>query len=92
MNWYRNRRVNHEEELAILDRPITVPVLFIQALRDSALPPHLGKAMGKHIPKLTMKQVDTAHWALWEKPQELNEIIAEWLQSVVFTRLFSEHL
>ena len=84
MNWYRTRKVNHEDEMAILDRSITIPVLFIQALRDQALPPHLGKAMAEHMPRLTVKQVDTSHWALWEKPEEVNEIIAGWLKNVAF--------
>lgn len=59
-------------------------MLFIQALRDPALPPHLGKSMSKHIPDLTLRQVDTAHWALWEKPEEVNLILQEWLKGVVF--------
>jgi pimeloyl-ACP methyl ester carboxylesterase len=85
VNWYRTREVNHKEELAILDRRITAPVLFIQALRDAALPAHLGKGMTKTIPHLTYKQVNTSHWALWEKPKEVNEMIAWWLEEVVFT-------
>ncbi|OQE27268.1 hypothetical protein PENSTE_c004G05071 [Penicillium steckii] len=84
LNWYRTRKVNYEEELAILGRRIEIPVLFIQALRDPALPPHLGKSMNKHIPDLTLRQVDTAHWALWEKPEEVNLILQEWLKGVVF--------
>lgn len=85
VNWYRTRKINHEEEQAIFNRRIEVPVLFIQALRDEALPPHLGKSMARHIPKLTLKQVNTSHWALWEKPEEVNEIIATWLKDVAFT-------
>lgn len=85
VNWYRTRDVNYEEELAILDRKIQVPTLFIQALRDQALPPHLGKSMAKHIPRLTVKQVNTSHWALWEKPEEVNEIIGTWLKDQGFT-------
>lgn len=84
MNWYRIRKINYEEELAILDRKITIPVLFIQALKDAALPPRLGKSMTKHVPNMTMKQVNTAHWALWEKPEEVNSIISTWLNDVVF--------
>jgi pimeloyl-ACP methyl ester carboxylesterase len=72
--------VNFEDELAILDRVIQVPTLFIQGLRDQALPPHLGKHMAKQVPRLTLKQVDTGHWALWEKPEEVNEIIGTWLK------------
>lgn len=85
VNWYRTREVNHKEELSILDRRITVPVLFIQALRDQALPPHLGKSMKKHIPQVTVKEVNTSHWALWEKPEEVNTILTEWLNNVALT-------
>ncbi|KAJ5537197.1 hypothetical protein N7513_010383 [Penicillium frequentans] len=85
LNWYRTRKINFEDELSIVGRKITAPTLFIQALRDEALPPHLGKAMSKQIPRLDLKQVDTAHWALWEKPEEVNAIISEWLKDVAFT-------
>lgn len=85
VNWYRTRKVNYEEELAILNRRIEIPVLFIQALRDAALPAHLGKSMKKEIPNLTLERVDTAHWALWEKPAEVNAILERWLKDVVFT-------
>lgn len=44
----------------------------------------MGKAMQKHLPNLTLKQVNTSHWALWEKPEEVNEIIAGWLEQDVF--------
>ncbi|KAJ5184245.1 Epoxide hydrolase [Penicillium capsulatum] len=82
LNWYRIRQVNHDEELSILDRRITVPVLFIQALRDQALPPHMGKSMKNHLPQMTLKEVNTSHWALWEKPEEVNAILTEWLKDV----------
>lgn len=80
VNWYRTRDVNYKDELAILDREIQIPTLFIQALRDQALPPQLGKSMAKQFPRLTLKQVNTSHWALWEKPEEVNEIIGTWLK------------
>ncbi|KAJ5497388.1 hypothetical protein N7463_009375 [Penicillium fimorum] len=83
LNWYRTRDVNYEDELAILGRVIQVPTLFIQGLRDQALPPHLGKSMHKQVPRLTLKQVNTGHWALWEKPEEVNEIIETWLKDQI---------
>ncbi|KAJ6068921.1 hypothetical protein N7499_010808 [Penicillium canescens] len=92
LNWYRTRQINYRDELAILNRKIEVPTLFIQALRDQALPPHLGKSMAKHIPSLTVKQVNTSHWALWEKPQEVNEIIEGWLREKAFTEARAEKL
>ncbi|RAH58242.1 epoxide hydrolase [Aspergillus piperis CBS 112811] len=87
LNWYRTREINYEEELAILNARITAPLLFIQALKDSALPPHLGKGMTRTVPHLTYKQVNTGHWALWQEPEEVNEIIAWWLKEVVFKSL-----
>ncbi|KAL4807553.1 Alpha/Beta hydrolase protein [Aspergillus unguis] len=83
LNWYRTRKQNFDDELAIQGKTIEVPVLFIQALKDTALPPHLGKKMGSTLPKLTTKQVDCSHWALWEKPKEVNEILDRWVDDVV---------
>lgn len=83
MNWYRTRKINHQDELSLEKKTIDVPVLFIQALRDAALPPSLGKAMGKTLPNLTTNQVDASHWALWEKPQDVNAILDNWLDEVV---------
>ncbi|KAL1965707.1 hypothetical protein VTN77DRAFT_5207 [Rasamsonia byssochlamydoides] len=80
LNWYRTREINHTDELALVDNPtIPVPLLFIQALRDAALPPHLGQGMAAFIPQLTVEQVNTSHWALWEDPRGVNEILARWL-------------
>ena len=90
VNWYRTREINYNEELAIEDRRVTVPVLFIQALRDQALPPHLGRSMAKKIPQLTIKQVNTAHWALWEKPEEVNGIIERWVRETIFGEAVSK--
>lgn len=41
--------------------------------------------MKKHIPQVTLKEVNTSHWALWEKPEEVNAILTEWLTSIVLT-------
>ncbi|KAJ6024185.1 hypothetical protein N7540_004982 [Penicillium herquei] len=84
LNWYRTRKVNFDDEESIVDRKITIPTLFIQALRDPALPPHLSRSMEKEIPGVIMKSVDTAHWALLEKPTEVNAIISGWLKDIVF--------
>lgn len=63
-----------------------IPVLFIAATKDEALPPAMSKAMDKHIPNLTRESVDTRHWALWEKPDEVNQMIHGWLESVTRRR------
>ncbi|RDW79175.1 alpha/beta fold hydrolase [Aspergillus mulundensis] len=83
LNWYRTRKINYEDELSLQQGTIDIPVLFIQALKDAALPPHLGKGMGKVIPQLTTKQVNASHWALWEKPEEVNAALEAWMDEVV---------
>ncbi|KAI4183004.1 MAG: hypothetical protein L6R41_005668 [Letrouitia leprolyta] len=70
LNWYKSRKQNFEDELALENPTIDVPILFIAATKDEALPPSMSKAMDRYIPKLTRKTVDAYHWALWEKPEE----------------------
>lgn len=59
---------------------IDIPVLFIQAINDPALPFGMSAGIGKYIPRLTIKRVKSSHWALWERPADVNQIIKEWLQ------------
>ena len=82
LNWYRLTEVNFEDEKQYASTPkIEVPVLFIQALRDQALPPSsMSKSMGKTIPDLTVEQVNTSHWALTEDPKRVNEAIGRFLE------------
>jgi len=61
---------------------IDIPVLFIQAAKDEALPPAMSAGMEKFVPKLTRRSVDTNHWALWEAPKQVNGLIKEWLEDV----------
>lgn len=85
MNWYRTRRVNWEDEHAILDKKtINQPALFIAASRDNVLYPSLAAKMNKDVPQLTMKEVDGTHWVLVEKPDECNALLKDWFNSVVW--------
>ena len=65
-------------------KTINVPVLFVTASKDSALPPALSKNMDKVVPQLTRGEVDAQHWALWERPEECNGYIKRWIEEVVF--------
>src|SRR5947199_142052 len=40
--------------------------------------------MEERIDRLTRRQVTAGHWAQWEKPEEVNGILKEWLDGVVF--------
>ncbi|EOO02733.1 putative epoxide hydrolase protein [Phaeoacremonium minimum UCRPA7] len=86
LNWYRTRKVNYEEEVALLkDGPprIHVPSLFISATRDPALLPALSAGMDKHFDNLTRAEVDSHHWAQWGAAEDVNAHIKKFVQSVL---------
>ena len=58
--------------------------MFITATRDSVLKPEMAAGMGKLIPDLRTKEVDASHWALWERPAEVNGYVKDWFEEVVF--------
>lgn len=66
------------------DPMLRVPILFISASNDAALPPAMSMGMNKFIPNLTRKEVDAGHWALWQAKDHVNSIIKEWIESVVW--------
>nr|POE62252.1 isoform 2 of bifunctional epoxide hydrolase 2 [Quercus suber] len=88
-NWYRTRKLNHEEDLQLPDsarsgsRQITQPTLFIQALLDIVLLPKMSIGMEDKIPNLTRGEVHASHWALTHTPHETNEQIRQWIEGVV---------
>ncbi|KHN99461.1 epoxide hydrolase [Metarhizium album ARSEF 1941] len=85
LNWYRTRRINYEEELALTKdfKPIETPALFIGATNDSALPPAMAAGMGKWFKDLTRAEVEASHWALTQTPDDVNSLIGAWLGKVL---------
>ncbi|KAF2100361.1 alpha/beta-hydrolase [Rhizodiscina lignyota] len=83
MNWYRTRKVNWEEELQLNKTTIDQPSLFIQATRDLVLKPEMARGMQKYMTHFSYGEVEATHWALVQKPQEVNAIITQWLNEVV---------
>lgn len=57
---------------------------MITASHDDAVLPAYAKRMGDHVKHLTLREVPTSHWALWEGATEVNGIIKEWIEKVVF--------
>lgn len=76
VNWYRTRFQNSTNELPLtqpktktntkthINIKINIPVLFIQATKDEALPSAMAEGMEYFIPNLTRKAVVAGHWAL----------------------------
>lgn len=96
LNWYRTREVNWEDEWAtffqsgrVSEAPkLEQEVLFVVASRDGALKPELAKHMLEGaegvVPSLRRREVQAGHWALWERPEEVNGIVREWVEEIVF--------
>lgn len=84
--WYRNREQNFQDELQLEKKTVDIPVLFIQATNDAALPPSLSDGMERFVPDLTRKEVEASHWALWQKPVEVNGMVREWLERAEETK------
>jgi pimeloyl-ACP methyl ester carboxylesterase len=60
---------------------ISIPALFIGATKDAFLKPETWKGMEKYLPNLTSKTVEASHWALTQKPEEVNGFIRNWLEA-----------
>jgi len=87
LRWYKTNRVNFDEERPLLEQDklkITVPSLLVVATKDAALPPAMSADAEKHYSNGFIKrEVDSSHWALWEKPAETNKHIGEFLEDIL---------
>lgn len=45
----------------------------------------MAKGMGKYLTNLTTAEVNATHWALTQKPDEVNAIIQAWLEKEVLS-------
>ncbi|MCJ1358776.1 MAG: hypothetical protein MMC33_008776 [Icmadophila ericetorum] len=87
LNWYRTREQNFKDELDdphFEDPMLKVPILFISASKDAALPPAMSMGMNKFIPNLTRREVHAGHWALWEAKDAVNAAIKEWIERAIW--------
>jgi soluble epoxide hydrolase / lipid-phosphate phosphatase len=85
LNWYRARVPTYEEEipLAKAGKQLDMPALFVQATRDKALPAHMSVGMEKHFKNLTRAEVNSSHWALTHASDEVNALLAKWIEGVM---------
>ncbi|EFQ25980.1 hypothetical protein CGRA01v4_14393 [Colletotrichum graminicola] len=93
LNWYRTSELNFQDELALLPADgtyaskYTQPALYIGGSRDTALPPILSTGMDVYFDSLARGVVDGTHWAMREKPQDVNDLIGGWLAGSVLGNL-----
>lgn len=93
LNWYRTMELNWKEELPLVPGNIKYtakfpqPVLFIAATLDPTLPPVLSEGMEAYFDNLTRGEINGGHWARWEKPEEVDSYVGNWLDSSVLGNL-----
>lgn len=85
-NWYRTRELNSEDEEKLVDPNFKFPMpgMLLMADKDAALPPWMATgqeqyfAAGLKLELLT----DCSHWAMIQKPLEVNKHIGDFIKSV----------
>lgn len=90
LNWYRTRKINYEEELALLkdgQQPkVKPPAMIVTAAKDEALPPRMAEGMEVFFESLKKEAVDGTHWALWEPcAAETNAHIGKFVEDLLAT-------
>ena len=80
-NKYRNWEFSHTQG----NFTVPVPALAVYPTRDPVADwPLIALVVGshKHLPYLTKRALQTAHWIHLEKPHEFNAILEEWLDNL----------
>lgn len=79
LNWYRNAMQSFGA-ISKTSGELNMPCLYIGAEHDVVLPPSSSDGMEDFIDDLEKKTIaDSGHWTQQEKPDEVNEILIDWL-------------
>ncbi|RSL45856.1 hypothetical protein CEP54_014099 [Fusarium duplospermum] len=84
LNWFRTHVLNYFDELRLLLKPISfhMPVLFLALTRDEAVTSNMLDGMDRYFENLTRDEVEASRWAIWESPEQVNELVVTWLKNV----------
>jgi pimeloyl-ACP methyl ester carboxylesterase len=80
INWYRNFTRNWEASADLPTRIDNIPCLMIMAEKDVVLSPAMAEGMEEVIGDLEKALIlDSGHWTQQEKPNEVNQLILDWM-------------
>ncbi|KAI1268634.1 hypothetical protein F5Y18DRAFT_415311 [Xylariaceae sp. FL1019] len=86
-NWYRTRWTNANDEAELAKEPFKfpMPAMLVMAENDAALPPWLAKGQEQYFAAGLRLELlkGSSHWAMAQKPVELNQFIGEFVKSVL---------
>lgn len=84
LNWFKAIIANVDWEYEKnMNATVQRPVLFIEGSRDYIGIVGAAAGQAKYIPDLKNISVDTGHWVMEEKPDDVNREIDQWLQRIV---------
>ena len=88
INLYRNTTANWQFAKG-MSEDINQPCLMISTQNDLFLPPALTDPMPDMIADLERVTIaECGHWAMWEKPDEINALMLDWLSRKMGLRYF----
>ncbi|WYZ34264.1 hypothetical protein EsH8_I_000540 [Colletotrichum jinshuiense] len=93
LNWYRTGELNWQDELTLVPSGAAYtakyaqPALYIGGSLDQALPPILSTGMETYFDSLSRGEVNGSHWVMWEKPEDVNSYVGNWLTGSVLGNL-----
>ncbi len=88
VNLYRNTTANYNFTADLSDG-ISQPSLMISTADDLFLPPEMANPMTDMVPDLERITIEACgHWAMWEKPDEINTAMIKWLNRKMGQRYF----
>ena len=79
INWYRNWKQNWKS-MKRVSQTVTIPSLFVGAVDDRIISAKQIVTMRPLVADLEIQMIESCgHWTQQEKPNELNDIVLEWL-------------
>jgi pimeloyl-ACP methyl ester carboxylesterase len=84
LNWYRNFERNWETTAYLSGAKVQAPALMITAEWDPVLRPEMAQGMQMWVPNLrdTALIKECGHWTQQEKPQQVSDLLIEFLRGV----------
>lgn len=82
--WVLYSTLRHAEEAKPMKEYLSLikhPTLLIWGEKDQIFPPSVGEELSRSIPNSTLKIISkSGHLPMWEKPQEVNSILLQFLK------------
>ncbi|CAF0992090.1 unnamed protein product [Adineta steineri] len=90
LNWFKAIIANVDWEYEkTLNATVQRPVLFIEGTRDYIGIIGASERQKQYISDLKIVKLDTGHWVMEEKPEEVNREIDQWIKEVISNKFNS---